>query len=678
MKKKNLIICPHLSTGGLPSYALEIAHSIVGEVRFVEVNNLSDRYTVQRKKIAEKFVLVQLNGQEELLFDVLQSYQPQVIYYQEIPSDYLSEETLQQLCLRTQHCHHVVTSHNLYADFTNVNADSYVAVSEWQKHRILQQLPDAKVGVWEFPIQTKSVSPGSKRAARNILNMPDGVNVVQVGLWNSNKNQTYTLALAKEMPDVNFHFVGNRADNYQGYWKHLEIPDNCTIWEERGDVELFYEACDALILPSKSELNPIAIKEAQGYGLPCFVSQLPVYHNVPGLVTLPEQPRAAVEILTQTLSAQLSGFYVHFIDGVHVGVPARSYDIVVESDDGEFHAISAEGPTTVKFPLYYFKEWFVSVIDATRTTVFEHRFSPRGKKILVNFGSKSLGDTIAWAPALEAFQTRHDCQLVVTSHNNDLLRSAYPSFEFVEFGTAVDNLYAKTTLGWFYDKADKISRLRNPLDPKKESLTHSSARQLGVDVASLKRPRVSPLITSRPMKSKYICLGIHSTAQAKYWNYPEGWQILTTHLKSRGYEVVISSREPDGWQGNKSPQHAQRQSDYEMATTISYLDHAEAFIGIGSGLSWLAYALETPLALISGFSEPYSEMAESPTMTRVTAPVGACQGCFNKERLSPHDWLWCPEHRGTPRMFECSRLIEPRQVMAAVDQLLSHTSRADQ
>jgi len=38
-----------------------------------------------------------------------------------------------------------------------------------------------------------------------------------------------------------------------------------------------------------------------------------------------------------------------------------------------------------------------------------------------------------------------------------------------------------------------------------------------------------------------------------------------------------------------------------------YLATCEFFIGLGSGLSWLAWACELPVVLISGFSEKWSE-----------------------------------------------------------------------
>ena len=40
---------------------------------------------------------------------------------------------------------------------------------------------------------------------------------------------------------------------------------------------------------------------------------------------------------------------------------------------------------------------------------------------------------------------------------------------------------------------------------------------------------------------------------------------------------------------------------------LSLLHHADFFIGLGSGLSWLAWAADTPVVMISGFSHPSTE-----------------------------------------------------------------------
>ena len=59
--------------------------------------------------------------------------------------------------------------------------------------------------------------------------------------------------------------------------------------------------------------------------------------------------------------------------------------------------------------------------------------------------------------------------------------------------------------------------------------------------------------------------------------------------------------------------------------------------------------------MISGFTHPTNEFA---TPYRVIN-WHACNSCWNdvRHRFDHKDFLWCPRHAGTPRQFECTRLI---------------------
>jgi autotransporter strand-loop-strand O-heptosyltransferase len=107
--------------------------------------------------------------------------------------------------------------------------------------------------------------------------------------------------------------------------------------------------------------------------------------------------------------------------------------------------------------------------------------------------------------------------------------------------------------------------------------------------------------------------------------------------------------------------------DFPLSERANDMMNAKAFIGIGSGLSWLAWGLGTPVTMISGFSEPYSEFKDC---KRIFTPKGKCSGCFNKVRLNAGDWEWCPEHKDTDRHYECTKSIPPSTVIDAVNKQL--------
>ena len=107
--------------------------------------------------------------------------------------------------------------------------------------------------------------------------------------------------------------------------------------------------------------------------------------------------------------------------------------------------------------------------------------------------------------------------------------------------------------------------------------------------------------------------------------------------------------------------------DHPLEDRVTDMMGAEFFIGIGSGLSWLNWALNKKTILISGFSAPFSEFTDC---ERVFTPSSsACNSCYNKVRLDAGDWEWCPEHKGTERQFECTKTISPSMVIEAIERV---------
>jgi autotransporter strand-loop-strand O-heptosyltransferase len=104
--------------------------------------------------------------------------------------------------------------------------------------------------------------------------------------------------------------------------------------------------------------------------------------------------------------------------------------------------------------------------------------------------------------------------------------------------------------------------------------------------------------------------------------------------------------------------------DRPLTERAHWLAHAAAFVGLSSGLSWLAWAVGTPVVMVSGFTHPTNEFH---TPYRVIN-YHACNSCWNdvRHRFDHTDFLWCPRHRDTPRQFECTRLITSAQVIAAL------------
>jgi autotransporter strand-loop-strand O-heptosyltransferase len=316
----------------------------------------------------------------------------------------------------------------------------------------------------------------------------------------------------------------------------------------------------------------------------------------------------------------------------------------------------------------YYTPWKIKITNLDTGEVREEVLNLSGKKVYISIDSASLGDSISWFAHIEEFAKVHGCKVAVSTFKNDLFEKNYPNLEFIAPGTRVDGVHVCYRIGWYYNQDSTINLSMHPREVKQLPMQATTTDILGLPYSCVK-PRLVINESTRPIEEKYICIGVHATALAKYWNNPTGWQEVTDHYIGKGYKVVSISLEPDGYMGISYPTGAiQLSSKRTLQETMSYLKHAEAFIGIGSGLSWLSWAIGTPTVLISGFSKPYSEMTDDSVIRMFKGSV--CNGCFNRHRLDAGDWSWCPDKKGTPQQFECSKSITAQEVIVEVDKFI--------
>lgn len=299
--------------------------------------------------------------------------------------------------------------------------------------------------------------------------------------------------------------------------------------------------------------------------------------------------------------------------------------------------------------------------------VFTHAFDATGRDVQIELPVDSLGDTIAWVPMAIRFAEAHGCRLTIGMSPRliPLFAGAYPDIVFMDHaGPSAGPSYATyKPILYFND----VEHLHQPYDYQLVGLAANAAHILGVDPRE-NRPRLALPDAPPPLAEPYVCIAVQSTAQCKHWNNPHGWREVIRFLKGAGYRVVCVDASPVTGAGlvwNEIPNGVEDQTGHRpLLERAHWLRHATAFVGLSSGLSWLAWAAGAPVVLISGFTHPMNEFA---TPYRVIN-LHACNACFNDVRLAydKTDRLWCPRHAGTPRQFECTRLITAQQVIEAI------------
>ena len=293
--KKLLLITPHLSTGGLPQFLLKKIQIIVKkfDVTLIEWDDITGgRLVIQKNKIkgilGDK--LITLYDKKDI-FNIIDSINPDVIHFEEFPETFIGDDILKPIYIDMRDKYNYVITETTHGTLFNKADKKY--------------LPDRTMFVSDINmIQYKSISTNPELISMDIdsdefrskklidLGLdPDYKHIMNVGLFNRNKNQSEIFEYSKMMLDqkVKFHFFGNTAGNFEDYWRPLidNKPDNCVIWDERSDLHKFYSCMDLFLFTSKLENRPLSVIEALSnnmkvlmYNLPNYKGEFSEYENV--------------------------------------------------------------------------------------------------------------------------------------------------------------------------------------------------------------------------------------------------------------------------------------------------------------------------------------------------------------------------------------------------------------
>ena len=339
--------------------------------------------------------------------------------------------------------------------------------------------------------------------------------------------------------------------------------------------------------------------------------------------------------------------------------------------------------TWIQSDEHYYKAYAIEITDAeTKEIVFTHRFNLKDRDVLISFPINTIGDTLAWFPAVVEFQKRHDCKVHVAMapHMRRLLEPANPQIHFIEREEMrTMRAYAFYQMGICFDGNPSML----PYDWRMTPLHWVGYNLLGLDPYCFqeRRPLVNATEKEREIKEPYVCIGAMASGGCKLWLNPDGWDNVVDFLKKSGYRVIdIDGRRQTGagYAFQKIPAGAEDWTGTgegkELSDRAALLKHCDFYIGVGSGLSWLAWAMHKSVVLISGFSQPFCEFH---TPYRVINTY-VCHGCFNDIRyeFDGKDCYWCPKHKGTDKQLICSTAITSRQVIntiKAIPEFIDHS-----
>jgi autotransporter strand-loop-strand O-heptosyltransferase len=348
---------------------------------------------------------------------------------------------------------------------------------------------------------------------------------------------------------------------------------------------------------------------------------------------------------------------INFVDGPFVeitGGPNIRYDITFKNKKTnkiEYKSTIGRNNWT-KSTLKYFIDWEITVSSQKGKHVFNTDLT--NKRAYIAIDSKSLGDSIAWMPYLDEFSKKHNCTVIASTFWNNFFEKTYPNIEFIMPGQVAQNIHAKYVLGWFYNNQ------MEPMLPNTIPLQMAATNILGLDYTEIK-PTIDFKPKKRPIKEKYITIATHSTSALKFWLHPNGWDELTEFLNNKGYTVVNISKEGNNVKNAITP------NNYDINNIMNYIHHSEIFIGLGSGLSWLSWAIGKHVVMINNFTDLNHEFT---TNTTRIYNHNVCNSCWTNPnfKFDKGDWNWCPIHKGTSRQHECQKSITTEDVILNLKQ----------
>ncbi|MCG0995382.1 autotransporter strand-loop-strand O-heptosyltransferase [Acetobacter indonesiensis] len=327
----------------------------------------------------------------------------------------------------------------------------------------------------------------------------------------------------------------------------------------------------------------------------------------------------------------------------------------------------------------YYVRFGIEVVDISatgvETVVLEHEYDAKGKDVIIQLPVGTLGDTLAWFPYVARFAETYGARVtcLLSGLILPLLKDAYPNLRLMTSDDAAKEgicaqSYATYCIGLFFDDE---ANAQQPTDFRFVGLHRTAGYILGVSPQEEPPKMVLPDDT-RPIPEPYVCIAVQASTQCKYWNNPTGWQEVITFLKQKGYRVICIDQKPVHGTGivwNHIPHGVEDQTgNRPLAERARWLKHSEAFIGVSSGLAWLAWGAGARVVMVSGFTHPTNEFD---TPYRVIN-WHTCNSCWNdpRVRFDHHNFLWCPRHENTPRQFECSRLITGQQVIGQLKKIV--------
>lgn len=274
-----------------------------------------------------------------------------------------------------------------------------------------------------------------------------------------------------------------------------------------------------------------------------------------------------------------------------------------------------------------------------------------GKVILMHFDSFCLGDTICFSSFIDAFLDFHKPKkVIISTFFPHLFKSTDERYEFINA-----NQKLKLTI----DKLLDVGYDKNSLEDTRGGMMWATKRTMLLPQEI--KPGKCPVIPyERKVIPNKITIAPESLKKIAQWNHfgNYGWQQLVNEIVNSGfivsnvsYENTMNLQNVTGFHGHD-----------DIRVALNEILESRVFVGLSSGLAWLAWAYDVPVVMISGFTKEHNEFGCYRVVNKLS-----CNGCFN---LFQNIQSTCPLFFGTDRQNECHNSITPQMVIDKINEVL--------
>jgi autotransporter strand-loop-strand O-heptosyltransferase len=154
-----------------------------------------------------------------------------------------------------------------------------------------------------------------------------------------------------------------------------------------------------------------------------------------------------------------------------------------------------------------------------------------------------------------------------------LFRDSYPDITFVATEQVkVERYYATYSIGLFFDDKEFVHQ---PCDFRHVGLHRTAGYILRVDPTEVPL-RLTLADDTRPIAEPYVCIGVQSTTQSKYWNNPGGWRELVGLSQRRGLSRHLHRSEAHPRDRSYLEPHTDQTGDRPLQERARWLKHADS------------------------------------------------------------------------------------------------------